>query len=467
MERMRLRVLDQEGCVRLHDATLNVLERTGVEIWHEAARERCVQAGATADGRRVRLPRALVAEALCSASRSAVLPPRGGDTGPLELAAGHGPYFGTGPDCMFVRDPGTGERRRGRLDDVTAAAALAEQLANIDFVMSMALPEDVDPDVLDTTQLAAMLTATRKPIVASSPFGGEQLRVMHEMAATCGEARSLACLAMTSPPLILDDICCDKAIACAELGVPLVLAGSPSAGATAPASLPAVVVVANAELLAGLVVHQLAGPGAVFVYGAGVGAINLRTFVDVYGAPSVFAGDQAMLDLAAWYGLPSWSYAGHSDSKLLDEQWALEMGIATNLGALSGATLLHDVGYLESGMQSSLEALVLGDELAGYARATLCDLTLDDASLALDEIDVVGPGGNHLARRLTRERHRSFWHPSLIDQQTFEQWRAGGGETLLERVRTRLLELQAASPAFRLDSDAAAAVAQLAERDVR
>ena len=463
MDRMTLRVLGEDGCRRMHDATLAVLERTGVEMRHETARDMCARAGARVDGSRVRLPRALVDDALAGAARRATLAPRGGETMPLELVAGAHPHFGTGPDCMYVRDPETGERRRGRLADVSAAAALAEQLPHIDFVMSMALPEDVDPEVLDTTQFAAMLAATRKPIVASSPFGGEPLRVMHEMAAACGEPRSLACLAMTSPPLILDDVCCDKTIACAELGVPLVLAGSPSAGTTGPASVPAVVVVGNAELLAGLVLHQLAGPGAPFVYGAGVGAINLRTFVDVYGAPSVFAGDQAMIDLSTWYGLPSWSYAGHSDSKLLDEQWALEMAVATVAGSLSGATLLHDVGYMESGLQSSLEGMVLGDELAGFVRAMRGDFPLDDASLALDEIDAVGPGGNHLARRMTRQRHRSFWQTTLLDQQTHERWQAGGGAPLLARVRERLSELRAEPPAFALDDAAAAAVARLAE----
>ena len=72
------------------------------------------------------------------------------------------------------------------------------------------------------------------------------------------------------------------------------------------------------------------------------------------------------------------------------------------LGELCRATLLHDVGYLESGLQSSYEALVLGDELAGYARAFGEELPVDDEALALDEIMLAGPGGNHLGRPLTR-----------------------------------------------------------------
>ena len=445
-----LRVWDHEACRRVHEATLRLLAETGVEMHHAGARETCAVAGAHVDGTRVRLPATLIADALASAPRRTLLLPRGGGTAPLELAQGP-TYFGTGPDCLYVSDPDTGERRRGLLADVAAAAALAERLPHIDFVMSMALPDDVDARVLDVAQFKAMVEHTRKPIVVSSPFPGASLGVMREMAAACGEARSIACLAMSSPPLMLDEVACDKVLTCATLGVPLVLAGSPSAGTSAPASTTAVVTVANAEMLAGLVLHQLAAPGAPFVYGAGCGAINMRTFVDVYGAPATFVGNQAMMDLAAWCGLPSWSYAGHSDSKMLDEQWSWELGAATILGALSRATLLHDVGYLESGMQSALEGMVLGDELAGYARALLEEVPVDDAAFALDEIMAVGPGGDHLARRMTRERHRLFWQADLTDQQTHERWQAAGARPLLARVRERLRELRSAPPPFALD----------------
>ncbi len=121
------------------------------------------------------------------------------------------------------------------------------------------------------------------------------------------------------------------------------------------------------------------------------------------------------------------------------------------MGALSRATLLHDVGYLESGLQSALEGLVLGDEVAGYARALLGDLPVDDEALALAEVEAVGPGGNHLGTKMTRRHFRDFWRASLIDQSTHERWSAAGSPTLLERVRARLAEIRAAGPAFSLD----------------
>ena len=450
MNRATLRIWDDDACARVHQASLTLLERTGVDVKDERARALCAAAGASVDGRRVRLPAALVKDALASAPRAWTLRPRGGETAPLELRDGAG-YSGSGPDCLYVTDPDTGERCRAVLADVEAAASVAEALPNIDLVMSMALPHDVASEVVDVVQFGAMLRGTRKPIVVSSPFGGETLHSMHAMAAACGEAGSFACLAMSSPPLMLDDVACSKALACADLDIPLVLAPSVSAGAQGPASLTACVAVANAEVLAGLVVHQLGKAGAPFVMGVGTGVMNMQYAVEVYNSPGVFLGNQAQLDMIRWYGLPSWHYSGHSDSKLLDEQWSLEVGIATIMGALSRATLLHDVGYLESGLQSALEGLVLGDEVVGYARALLGELPVDDEALALAEIEAVGPGGNHLGTKMTRRHFRDFWRASLIDQSTHDRWSAAGSRTLLERVRERLAEICAAGPAFTLD----------------
>jgi len=94
---------------------------------------------------------------------------------------------------------------------------------------------------------------------------------------------------------------------------------------------------------------------------------------------------------------------------------------------------------------------VLGDEVAGYARALMSAVPVDDEALSLAEIEAAGPGGNHLGTKMTRTHHRRFWHAELIDQSTHECWLARGQGTLLERVRRRLQELLAAGPVFTLD----------------
>ncbi|MBM3146588.1 MAG: trimethylamine methyltransferase family protein, partial [Actinobacteria bacterium] len=186
-------VLDDEAFRRLHEAVLDVLESVGVEMKHEGGRTLCADAGAAVSGTRVRLTPGLVERALETAPRSWPLAQRGGTRPALTLSPEHS-WFGTGPDCPYVRDPYSGARRRARLADVHSYAALTERLPTIDFHMSMGLPEDVAAERVDIVQFAAMLASTGKPLVASSPFGGETLRVMYDMASACGRPDSFACL---------------------------------------------------------------------------------------------------------------------------------------------------------------------------------------------------------------------------------------------------------------------------------
>jgi trimethylamine--corrinoid protein Co-methyltransferase len=451
MGQARLSVWSEAECRRLHEATLELLADTGVDVRYAPALELFRAAGAGVDGRRVRFPARLVDEALAAAPREWLLKPRGGDTAPLILRDGE-VYYGTGSDVLYVRDPASGVRRRARCDDVEGQAALCELLPNIDFVMSMGLPEDAPQEVDDLVQVVAMLRGTRKPLLVA-PRDGSVLARMQEMAAACGEKESFAVYAMPSPPLMHDPDALTKVIGCAELQIPLVYAPAPNMGATAPRSITGAVLVGNAETLSGLVLHQHVRRGAPFVYGVGAGAMDMRTMTDPYCAPDSLLAQQAGTDMARFYGLPSFSYAGMSDSKLLDEQWSAEAAFSMAYGSLSRATLLHDVGYLESGLQSSYESIVLGDELVGYARQFLREVLVDEYTLALGEIKAVGPGGDHLATKYTRRHHREFWTPALLDHNVHDRWVAEGATTLGQRVRARLADLRAAERAFRLTAD--------------
>ena len=451
MDAARLTIWEEAACRRVHEATLEVLAETGIDVHYAPAVEVLAGAGARVDGARVRIPADLVQAALESAPRGWTLKPRGGETEPIVLDVRH-TACGTGSDVLYICDPDTRQRRRVRRADVESMAALCEKLPNIDFVMSMGLPEDAPQVVDDLVQMDAMLRGTRKPLIVA-PRDGHILPKLQEMAALAGERDSFAIYAMPVPPLLFDEDGASKVIACAELGIPVVWAPAPNAGSTAPASVTAVIVVANAEVLAGLVLSQAVKAGAPFVWGVGVGAMNMKTMNEVYSSADVFRGHQAQTDLARWYDLPSFAYAAHTDSKLLDEQWSAEAALTAILGKLSRATLLHDVGYLECGLQSSYESIVFGDHLLGWAKAFMAPLPVDDEALALEEIEEVGPGGNHLSRPYTRKHFRSIWQSDFFDTTRHDAWREGGSQTLLDRVRARVAELRSEPRAFELPDE--------------
>ncbi len=459
--RLRAAALDEGGCNAVHEATLDVLTRTGVEVRHDEALALLAKAGARVEGTRARIPSTLVEEALQSAPRAVTLTSRtGGD--PLRLESG-AVYYGTGSDCIYVLGPGARDRRPGTLRDVEEMAALQEKLASIDFVMSMVHPHELSPEFAPVAQFAAMLRGTSKPLIMV-PEGAAHLELFNEMAAACGAQDSWAVYAMPSPPLVHGRGSVDRLVRCARLGIPMVYATALLQGATAPASPAGHLVVANAEMLSGLVIAQLARPGAPYVYGVAQGWMNPRTAHIVYCGPEEMAVQQASADLARHYGLPSFGYGGCSDSLMLDEQWAFEAGMTLLTAAVSGVTLLHDVGYVGAGTASSYESMVVMDELVAYVKTYLGGVTIDEGSLAVPEIEAVGPGGSHLVRKYTRRQLRGFFKPSLVTQDSHDAWEAAGGTSLLDRVAERTRELREAERGYRPSEDALRHLDQLVQQ---
>ena len=451
MSDSRLTTWDEASCRRVHKAILAVLADPGVELLHEGACDLLRKAGARVEGTRVRFDPALVARALESAPRSFVVPSRGGHD---DMVVEDGRvYYGTGGDCLYVHDLETEVRRRARLADVVAFAAVTERLPDLDYVMSMALPEDVPETGIDVAVVGALLSATRKPLLICATCPPETLAELRDMAELCGAANSLMIYAMASPPLKMDANAAGRLIKCAELGLPLIWSGGPGPGISAPCSRAGMVVELMADTLAGLVLHQLVRPGAPIVLGSLHTGLNMRTSAMTYCSPEIMAQQQASVEMARFYGLPSFTYGGVSDSKALDGQWTAEAAMTLALAAVSGGTLLHDIGYVESSFQGSFESIILGNELAGYVRAYLRGVPLEDLDFVVEEIRAAGPGGTHLTRPYTRQQHRTYWQPTVVDEWMHDHWVEQGEKTLLDRLRERARELRDAPPAFKLPED--------------
>jgi len=124
----------------------------------------------------------------------------------------------------------------------------------------------------------------------------------------------------------------------------------------------------------------------------------------------------ALTDLAHYYDLPMFGTAGGSDSKTFDQQASMECFMSCFLAALSGANLIHDVGFLDHCSVASYEMMTLADEVIGLISHIMVGIDVDEEELAVDLIDRIGPGGNYLAEDHTMERFRDWWMPTLIDR---------------------------------------------------
>jgi trimethylamine--corrinoid protein Co-methyltransferase len=159
----------------------------------------------------------------------------------------------------------------------------------------------------------------------------------------------------------------------------------------------------------------------------------MATMIFSYGAPELQTLNGALADMAHYYGLPFFCIAGASDAKVLDAQAGLEYALSLYNATLNGCNIIHDCGYLESGLTSSFESVLLADEIISLLKHMFKPLKFDSDSVPLDIMSEVGPGGSFLKTRHTRAHYKSsIWFPQLLDRNVYDRWQQEGGAELQE-----------------------------------
>lgn len=461
------RKLSDDQRDRIHAASLEILERTGVRLYHQPAIDLLKKAGVpVGDGNRVYIPSYLVEWALRTAPKKITLCDRNGRrVMPLE---GYNVFYGPGSDCPNVIDLETGERRPGTLADVRNGIRLCDALPNIDFIMSFCMAHDVDQQLLDRYQMREILTNSTKPslFVATGFEGAVDAVEMAEIVAGGAEALRrnpiTSCYINVTAPLRHNEESLQKLLYLSEKGVPFSYIPVVLRGLNGPVTLAGALALANAGELVGVVLSQLKHEGAPIIISGGTNdMMDMRTMVGSYAAPE---NRVMFMEMAHRYGLPMFGLGGASDSKLPDEQAAAEAALTLLTETLAGSHLIHDVGYLESGMTASFEQLVICDELIGWVKRFVQGVEVSEETLAVDLIDEVGPDGEFLSLRHTRDHYREDFYPQLLDRHNYDGWKAAGGTTLRQRAvekARRLLEEHQPEP---LPADVIAALDAIIER---
>jgi trimethylamine--corrinoid protein Co-methyltransferase len=441
---LAFRALTDEQIYRLHLASLEVLERTGVAVQEEEARNLLLGAGAYAGNDDiVRVPAWMVKRALAAAPEKIVMHDRNGRrVMPLE---GDNVFFGTGSDTLYTIDPYTRERRKARKEDIRKIATLSDYLGNIDFVMGMGVPDDVHRCSTYLHEFDSMVNGTTKPLVVTA-FRNQDLQAIYEIAVVAaGSEQNLRerpffiLYAEPIAPLQHTKISTEKLLFCAEKGIPCAYIPTVMAGGSGPVTLAGSMALANAEVLSGLVISQLKCPGAPFIYGVNVTVLDMRTMVCAYASPEFSLTNSIFAAMAHYYRLPVWGLAGAADSKTLDAQAAAEAMLSILMAVLSGGNLVHDVGYIESGLTSCMEMILLCDELISLCRRVARGFELDADAFALEVIEQVGPGGFFLNCDHTLGRWReAHWHPRFMDRRRYHAWQQAGCPDMYDRLNAEV-----------------------------
>ncbi len=429
--------LSEKQCRRIYEASLEILERVGVRLYLDEAVEILKKAGATVtDGNLVRVSPKIVESTLKTVPREVVLYDRKGN--PAMPVGGYRCFYGPGSDCLNIIDHRTGQRRKPAVKDVAEGTTLCDFLPQIDYVMSMVLPSDVDGSFADRYQMEAMLSYTTKPIIYVT-YEMQGCRDAVEMAeVVMGGAEALkntpliACYINAVSGLRHNKEALEKLLFLASKNLPSLYIPSSSAAITSPVTPAGSVALDFAGVLVGLTLSQLKREGApVIIPGMPPGGtFDMKTFILSYSEPE----RTFTQSLGQFLGFPMFALGGASESKTVDSQAAAEAALSLVVETLAGGNIIHDLGYLESGLTFSFAQLVLCDEIVSWIRAFTKEFEVSDETLALDVIAELGADGDFLNTDHTLKHFRERWYPTHFERMNYDSWVKKGSKDFAQRA---------------------------------
>lgn len=472
--------LTQRDIERIHDASLTVLERTGIEVMPSECRELFRAAGARVDdsANRVFLSRQMVEKAL-------TLPPKevrlcGRDPKHDILLGSTRVYMGTGGAAVKVLDLESGQARESTLQDVADFGRLADALDNIHFYLRACVARDIPVDQLDINTYYAAAVNTTKHVTVNA-FSVQAVRDIVEMAGMIlsgvAWSRSLVVDATdhtttrphdhattrlgdhvqqrpivsftncwTVSPLRYAPETVEVLTEIVRQGIPVFTSSAPQAGATSPAALAGTLVQINAEELSGVVYTQLIRPGAPIVLGYVPSVADLRTGSFSGGAAEFALMNAAAAQLGQFYGLPVYNSSHLTDAKIPDIQAGYEKGITGTMAALAGSNYIHHAaGFLESLLTVAYEQYVIDDDINGSILRALRGIEVTDETLSVEVIDAVCKGEGHFlgSAQSLALMNSEYYYPHTADRRSRAAWEEAGALDMREAARRKARQILA------------------------
>lgn len=459
---VHLQVLGEEQVKQVHKATLRLLSETGIVLTHPGARELLLEHGARVAGDRVLLPADLVESCVARCPHPVRLQGRDPEKA-IELA-GVSWYAHNVGGVPNVFEAGNGTRRPAARKDVAQAARLLDALPNVSSVTPLFTPQDVPVDSMTLWMYYDTVANTTKPIRAPGVQTAREVRALAEMARiACPDGAVTVGISPISPLTFPNDVA-EAMLEAARLGMILGPLPCPILGATAPMSIAGGLTQQNAEMLASIVLAQLACPGLPVIYKGRLSVMDARTGLSVWGNPEIGLISAATVEIGHHYGLPVDVYGLSTNALIPDVQSGYERAFNALVPVLAGADEISGVGEMEGGVTSSLAQMVIDDEILSSVERIRRGFEVDQEALAAEVIaEVMDSSRNFLAEMHTVRylRRGEVLQARLAGRENWAEWEAAARRGLVERAEERALELVASHEAPRLSEKQEAALREV------
>jgi len=455
----QVEVLSEKEMHLIHEASVDILENTGVLVYSGKMRTLFAQEGLRVDEekRRVYIPRSVLEKALESSPASFPLYNLKGEK---KFTVGERePLYACGHNAVFFLDTETRVRRESTVKDVERFVKIADNLTDIDVVGIPVMPQDTPAASTLLHAVSAAFRCSSKPVYFSSESAGINRAIM-DMAETIEpnlqEKPFLVSQLSPTSPLYWEEGAVESLWEVCRRCIPLAILPEPMAGASAPYTVAGLLTMHNTECLSGVVFSQVIQPGTPVMYASSWTGYSMRHNVAVIGTAETDILRMAGAQMARYYHLPSHTTAPNADSHFHDEQNAWERTLSTFCSALGGNHLIVNAGMFATGLTVSLEQLVMDAEIIGMIRRIQSGIQITEETIALRDIQKTGPQGSYLMAEstLAHLRNGEFYEPLLSVYDNYERCRAGGREDVVIAAREKVLAALASPVTWHISTQA-------------
>lgn len=453
----KVELLSTEGLEIIEHNADTILEEIGIEFHDDPE---CLalfkDAGADVQGERVRFPRglarALISSAPAQFTQHARNPERsveiGGDN--IVFAPVYGP--------PFVRDL-EGGRRYGTIEDFQNLVKL--------IYLSPALhhsggtvcePVDVPINKRHLDMVYAHIRYSDKPFMGSVTDPDRAADTVAMAKIVFGDDfvdQNCVCTSLinANSPMVFDATMLGALKTYARAGQATVVSPFILSGAMAPVTVAGVMAQTLAEAMAGIALTQLCRPGAPVIFGSFSSSMSMQSGAPTFGTPEPALALFGLAALARRLGVPYRNGGSLCASKLPDAQAAYESANTLVPTVLAGVNfVLHAAGWLEGGLASSYEKLIMDADQLAMQQVLANGYDLSENGQALDAVREVGPGNHYLGCQHTQDNFETaFWRSGLADNNSFEQWQSDGAKDAVVRANERWKAMLASYEAPRID----------------
>ncbi len=437
--------------VRIHEASLEILEQVGLLVHSDKARNCFLRHGCPVDSEtlRVRFPREIVEN-----FRKAFPPSftfHGRDPRYDRVIPEEGPLIVTGSSAPDILDPETGQERRARSEDIARIAHLINELPGYDIFSISTLAEDAPPDQSSLARFYPALKNCLKPVRGNTSNLKDLDKILQLGELIAGSEETYRkrpfithhfCPVVS--PLTMDVASTEMMMFLVEKGFPCFGSIVPNAGLTAPLSLAGTLVQGNAEFLALAVLSQMVQPETPLIYCALPTVADMRTGAYAPGGIETGILMAGCSQMARYYGVPSGGYIGLTNSKVNDAQSGYETGMSAVAAVMAGVDMLNMGGLLDALMTFDYAKAVIDHEIALMLKRVKLGLDVDEENLSLQVIEDVGPGGMFMDHPQTLVRmKKTALLPVIADRNPRQQWKERGGLDAQARALARAREILA------------------------